>query len=286
LAKKFGVKCIGEVRDLWPESIVEYSSRLTKKNPLIKLLYLGEKWIYKKTAAMIFTMEGAYDYIVEQGWEKEIPRENVFHINNGVDLEKFDANREHFVVQDEDLDNPDFFKVVYTGSIRRVNNLGLLLDAAKLIEDPRIRLLIWGSGDELEDLKKRVQDEDIKTVVFKGRVDKKYVPGIVSRSDLNVVHWEMANLLRFGVSYNKLFEYLAAGRPVFSTVRPGYSLIERFCCGADTAGFTPKDFADGIQALAQQTEVEQKEMGNNARQVALRYDFKALTDQLIHIIER
>ena len=59
LAKQFGVKCVCEMRDLWPESIVVYSDRFTKDNPLIKLLYRGEKWIYKKADALVFTMEGA-----------------------------------------------------------------------------------------------------------------------------------------------------------------------------------------------------------------------------------
>ena len=152
LAKQFGVKCVCEVRDLWPESIVVYSDRFTKDNPLIKLLYRGEKWIYKKADALVFTMEGAYDYIAEQGWEKEIPRSKVHYINNGVDLEQFDYNKEHFRVEDPDLNDPNIFKVVYTGSIRRVNNLGLLLDAAKCVKDPRVTLLVWGGGDERETL--------------------------------------------------------------------------------------------------------------------------------------
>ncbi len=46
LAKQFGVKCVCEVRDLWPEH--QKFDRFTKKNPLIRLLYQGEKWIYKK----------------------------------------------------------------------------------------------------------------------------------------------------------------------------------------------------------------------------------------------
>ena len=119
LAKQFGVKCVCEVRDLWPESIVVYSNRFTKDNPLIKLLYRGEKWIYKRADALVFTMEGAYDYITEQGWEKDIPRSKVHYINNGVDLEQFDYNKEHFHVEDPELNDPSTFKVVYTGSVRR-----------------------------------------------------------------------------------------------------------------------------------------------------------------------
>lgn len=57
IAEKFGVPCICEVRDLWPESIVAYGI-INKSNPIIKLLYAGEKWIYKKADKLIFTMEG------------------------------------------------------------------------------------------------------------------------------------------------------------------------------------------------------------------------------------
>ena len=289
LAKHFGVECICEVRDLWPESIVEYSDRFTRKNPLIKLLYQGEKWIYKKADKLTFTMEGGAQYIADQGWDTAhggpIDLSKVYHINNGVDLEEFNENREHDQVDDPELENPDIFKVIYAGSIRRVNNLGLLVDAAKAITDPRIKFLIWGDGDELPALQQWLIEEHIENVVFKGRVEKKYIPSVISRADLNVVHWEMSDILRYGVSYNKLFEYLAAGKPIFSTVRPGYSIVEKYACGADTESFTPGDFAAGIQRLASLPEGEQRRMGENARKAAKDYDFQALTRKLISIIE-
>lgn len=285
LAKHFGVKCVCEVRDLWPESIVAYSSRFTKDNPLIKLLYRGEKWIYKKADAVVFTMEGGYDYIVEQGWGKEIPCSKVHHINNGVDLELFDYNKEHFRVEDPELDDPKVFKVIYTGSIRRVNNLGLLLDAAKCVKDPRVKLLIWGDGDEREALERRVRDEKIANVEFKGRVEKKYVPSIVSRSDLNLVHWEQAPLLKYGASYNKLFEYMAAGRPIFATVCPGYSIWGRYDCGRDTEDTRPEPLARELEKMAGLPPEELLRLGENAREGSRDYDFRVLTQKLLNVIE-
>lgn len=285
LAKRFGVPCICEVRDLWPESLVEYSGRFTRNHPLIRLLYQGEKWIYKKADRLIFTMEGSPDYIRERGWEKAVSLSKVYHINNGVDLAAFDANREAYKTEDPDLDDPELFTVVYAGAIRRANNLGLILDAAKEVEDSRIKFLIWGDGDELPFLRRRVEEERIENVVFKDRVEKKYVPSIISRASLNVVHWEMSDIMRFGVSYNKLFEYLAAGRPIFSTVRPGHSIVKKNRCGADTAGFTPRDIAAGVQRLASLPPGEREQMGRNARRAAAEYDFQNLTGKLIEVIE-
>ncbi len=289
LANYFGVKCICEMRDLWPEAIVAYSKRVSRNSAIAKVLYRGEKWIYKKADALIFTQEGGPDYIREHGWDKEhggpIDMKKAFHINNGVDLEAFDKNLKEFWLKDEDMDNPDTFKVIYTGAIRRINNLGLIVDAAKLVKNPSIRFIIFGDGDEREMLEQRLVEEKIPNVVFKGRVNKQYIPSVDVRADVNVVHWEMNPLLRVGESYNKSFEYFAAGKPVFYTVRPGYSIVEKYHCGHITDGFTPQDIANGIESMASLSEEEKAIMAKNARGVAEIYDFKVLTKKLISIIE-
>ncbi len=290
LAEYFGVKCICEVRDLWPEAIVAYSNKIKKNSLIAKVLYAGEKWIYKKADALIFTQEGGPDYIRSHGWDKEnggpIDMKKAYHINNGVDLAAFDQNVKRFWLDDPDMDHPDTYKVIYTGAIRRVNNLGLLVDAAKLVKNPKIRFIIFGDGDELEMLKQRLVDEKISNVIFKGRVNKQFIPSVDVRSDINIVHWEMTSLLRVGESYNKSFEYFAAGKPVFYTVRPGYSIVEKYHCGKLTKGFTPADIAKGIEDMAAMSDEEKEAMARNARKVAEIYDFKNLTKKLIEIIEK
>lgn len=289
MAKKFDIKCICEMRDLWPEAIVAYSRKLKKMKLLTGLLYKGERWIYKKADALIFTQEGGADYIKAHKWDLEqggpIDLSKAYHINNGVDLEAFDANKEKFRLDDADLDDKNAYKVIYAGAIRRINNLGIIVDAAKKITNERIRFIIYGNGEELEVLKQRLQDENIRNVVFKGYVNKQYIPSVVSRADLNLVHWEMNPLLRVGESYNKAFEYFAAGRPVFYTVRPGYSIVEKYKCGKLTDGFAAEDLAKGIEMLAGMSEEESAEMSVNARKAAEIYDFKEHTKRLIEIVE-
>ena len=92
--------------------------------------------------------------------------------------------------------------------------------------------------------------------------------------------------LAVGESYNKAFEYFAAGKPVFYTVRPGYSIVEKYRCGRLTDGFEPKDIAEGIQNMAELGADEKREMAINARKTAEIYDFKNLTNKLVEIIER
>lgn len=284
MGRKWGCKTVAEIADLWPESIVAYDIA-GPHNPAVIALRRLEKWIYKKADAVVFTMEGAYDYITEQGWEKEIPRSKVHYINNGVDLEQFDYNKEHFRVEDPDLDDPDTFKVVYTGSIRRVNNLGLLLDAAKCVKDPRVKLLIWGDGDEREALEQRVREEHIGNVVFKGKVEKKYIPSIVSRADMNIAHNAPSPLFRFGISFNKLFDYFAAGKPILCDFPCPYNPAVTHGAGIEVSGAQPQQIAETINDLVAASEPERQSCCANARRAAEDYDFKRLTDKLMAVIE-
>lgn len=282
LARKYKVRGVAEIADLWPESIVAYDIA-GAHNPAVIALRRLEKWIYKKADAIVFTMEGAYDYIIEQGWEKDIPRSKVHYINNGVDLEQFDYNKEHYTVEDPDLDDPDTFKVVYTGSIRKVNNLGLLLDAAKRVTDPRIKFLIWGDGDERAALTQRVRNEGIGNVVFKGRVEKKYVPSIVSRANANFIHGDDNALFRYGISPNKLFDYFAAGKPVLMDMQAKYNPAERFSCGL--MSHSEEAFAANVRCLSELSAQDYLQMCENSRAAAKAYDFRQLTQKLLAVIE-
>ena len=289
ISKKFGIKCICEMRDLWPEAIVAYSKKIAKGDIIARLMYLGEKWIYKKADALIFTQEGGIDYIKSNKWDMEqggpIDIKKCYHINNGVDLKAFEKNKQKYLYNDVDIDNSSVFKVVYTGAIRRINNLGIILDVAKEIKDNNIRFIIFGDGDELPILKERLINEGIDNVVFKGRVSKQYIPSIVSKADLNLVHWEMNPLVKVGESYNKAFEYYAAGKPVFYTITPGYSIAQKYNAGRLPSGYSAKSLANDILGIKDMNDEDKVIMSNNARKVAKDYDFKKLTEKLIDIIE-
>lgn len=285
LARKYGCRGIAEIADLWPESIVAYGIA-GPKNPAVIALRWLEKWIYKKADAVVFTMENAYQYIKEQGWEQEIPESKVFYVNNGVDLSLFEANRARFSVEDPDLDDPGIFKVVYTGSIRKVNNLGLLLDAAKKVTDPSVRFLIWGDGDELDSLRQRVAEENISNVRFKGRVAKSFVPSIVSRADLNIAHNTPSSLFVYGISFNKLFDYLAAGKPVLSDFPCGHNPAVVWGAGTEVNDPTPENIARAIEDFVRMDSQAYNQYSQNAAAAAKAYSFEELTKKLYAVIEK
>lgn len=291
LGKKYDCQSIVEIRDLWPESFVAYSI-INKNNPILKLLYSGEKWLYKKADKVIFTMEGGKDYIINQRWDKEhggpIDLDKVYHINNGVDLEVYDYNCRHYTYDDMDLCNEETFKVVYTGSIRKANNLGLLINAAKYIQEKsklKIIFLIYGNGNEKEKLENKCKASGIKNVIFKGRVEKKYIPYILSRSNLNILNYSKDEIWKYGGSQNKIFEYLASARPILSTITMGYDIIEKYGAGISLSDQSEESIGKAIIKIANMSKEEYILMCNNARKAAQDYDFKVLTKKLIDVFE-
>lgn len=148
-----------------------------------------------------------------------------------------------------------------------------------------MRFLIWGDGDERPALERRVKDENIGNVVFKGRVEKKLVPSIVSRADVNLAHNTPSPLFRFGISFNKLFDYLAAGKPVLSDFPCPYNPAVTYGAGLDVQHPDAASVARRVEEMAAMGPEERDKLSRNALRAAHDYDFKKLTEKLLDVIE-
>ena len=289
LAKKYGVKSIVEIRDLWPESIVTLGVAKAD-NPLIKMLYKMEHKLYTDADAVVFTFEGAYDYIKKQGWEREVPRNKVFYINNGIFVNEFDRSVEQNILDDEDLNSENFI-VTYTGSVKLANALDSLLDCAKqLIDYKDIVFLVFGDGDYREKLEKCCIEEGITNIKFKGRVDKKYIPYILSKSCLNILNYNKeateSGLYQYGSSQNKLFEYFASGKPVISNAKIGYDLIDKYRCGIAEDLWDTDKYIEALLRIYNMSEKEYGELCTKARQAAYDFDFGKHAETLERICQK
>lgn len=298
IAKKYKIPCVIEIADLWPETLVEFGF-ISRRSLVARVLYMLEKYLYKKADSIVFTMEGGAQYIREMKWDTSnggpVDLSKVFHINNGIDLELYNRNREIYVIEDEDIEHENTFKVVYTGSLGFANEVEGLVDIADNLSDHKdLKILVWGDGESRKVLEEQAKEKKLKNIVFKGKVSKNYIPYILSRSDVNLFFIKNIPLYRFGLSLNKMFDYLASGKPIVSNYQEGYSVIARNQCGLYAESSSDKkavlnSMAQKILALKTMKD-EYKEcyeqFCKNASDVAKQYDFAVLTDKLIKIFER
>lgn len=286
-SKRYSVPWVCEVRDLWPESLIEFGL-ISRKSVIAKAIRAYEKWAYRSCDALVFTMPGGIDYVEEQGWQKEVPESKIFWISNGIDLNRFDSEAKEHVYHDADFEEEGYFRLLYCGSIGDSDALDGYFDALKELQDrgvDNVRLFLFGDGPRRKDLEEKCQQEGIDGVFFKGRVAKKYVPSLVSRSDANLLSVQWSGLLRYGCSFNKLFDYLAAGKPIVSNVTFGRSDFEEKRCGVALAS-EGDSLADLIAGLCAMPVEERDAMGARSRNLAASYDFSALAMRLNQAIER
>lgn len=293
IAKKLKVPCICEVRDLWPEAIFTFG-KAGEKSLLGRLLVAGEHWIYRKANALIFTKEGDTDYLKEHKWTTEqggdVDLKKCHYINNGVNIKAYQEQIATEVLDDTDLLDKSKFNVIYAGTVRPVNNVGNMLDCAKILKSNTdysdIQFLIFGDGSELEKLRQRVTDESLVNVKLKGFAQRKYMPYVLSKSSVNILNYaqNQFNWTR-GNSSNKLFEYMASGKPIISTVHMGYSIINKYHCGVELDECTPEALAEAVEQFHDMTAAERQQYGRNAAEGAKDFDFDTLTDKLMCVIE-
>ena len=286
-SKKLNIPCICDVVDLWPESIVVYN-HMSRNNPVIAMLYKLEKWIYKKCDALIFSIPGGYQYIIDKGWESSVPKEKVFHINTGVDVGAFDRKKEKCTRNDY-MDNLEKkFKVVYSGAVRLVNNLDILVKAGEIIHNKGFKdiiILIHGAGDYVEDLKEYCRKKNINNVKLFGRIKKDDIPYVLSNADLCILCYQNTPILRYGGSMNKLFDYFASGKPVVSNAKMNYSLIEQYQCGYELDSNDPNKMAECIIKFYEMSAQERYTFGINSRKAAEDFDIPKLGSKLLKVLE-
>lgn len=287
-AKKIKCKCICEIRDLWPESIIAFT-KVTRNNIIVRLLYMLEKWIYREASALIFTMEGGKQYILDKKWEDVIDLEKIHHINNGVDLEVFNKNKEQYKFERRKGSNTEKINIVYAGSIRKANNVKNLAYIAKALKERKIdgiSIDIYGDGPDKEEIEAFIREYSLENIHMIGKVDKKYIPSILSQpNNINCLNYKYSDIFLYGGSQNKLFEYLASGNPVISNIRMGYDIVEKYRAGVVVGSDNLEDWIKTIIYLKNLDTKDYIQMCNNAKKASKDYDYKSLTDRVIKVVE-
>ena len=149
-----------------------------------------------------------------------------------------------------------------------------------------MRFLIWGDGDERPALEQRVRTRTSATWCSKGRVEKKAralhrQPGGCESGPQHA----FPSVPLFGISFNKLFDYLAAGKPVLSDFPCPYNPAVTYGAGLDVQHPDAASVARRVEEMAAMGSEEQDKLSRNALRAAHDYDFKKLTEKLLDVIE-
>ena len=282
LARRHGVPFLFEVRDLWPQSLIDLG-RISESDPRTFLLRRLERHLYRNAARTIVLLPQAHEYIVPLG----IPRERIVWIPNGVDLELFKA---HPYPKDR-VNAP--FTFVYMGAHGTANGLDNILEAMALVRErsapsqPSLRLRLIGDGPLKASLIKMSDDLGLASLVsFEAAVPKAEIVERAAEADAFVFNLVDIPIYRYGISLNKIFDYLAAARPIVFGGNASNNPVAEAGAGITVPPGRPDLLADAMLELARTPRAQLAAMGAAGRAyVAATHDYSVLAHRLASTLD-
>src|SRR5690554_3403210 len=281
LAKKCRAKLVFEVRDIWPLTFSELGG-FSHNHPFIRFLQWVEDRAYRHSDAVISNLPGAVDHMVSRGMR----REKFTWIPNG--FSKSDVDVALPLPDEVRAGFPDnSFNICYAGTVGVANALHTLVEAAEILRNELdISFTIVGNGREKAALIKYVKDRNLKNVHFIDPVPKKMVQSVLRKADVCYLGLTGDSLFRFGVSPNKLFDYLVSGKPVIYGIDSGdYRPVEEFGAGVQIKPEDPVALADAILCLKAKPKAELEEIGRRGRAAAFQsHEYGMLAERLEKVL--
>lgn len=267
-AKRFGAAYIYEVHDLWPLSPMELGG-MSARNPFIWSLQKAEDFACRHAERVVSLLPHAADHLVAHG----MTADRFVYIPNGIVAEEWDevepAPADHVRILTDMRRNARFL-VGYAGSHGISNALDPLIEAGAAERLKDVWIVCVGSGPEKARLEQKAQALGSR-VAFLPPVPRTSVPGLLSLFDTLYIGWSRSPLYRFGISPNKLHEYMMAGIPILHAVDAANDPVRDAACGISVAPDDADAVSNGILRLAALSPVEREEMGRRGRAYVLEH---------------
>ncbi len=255
IAKLSGAKLIHEVHDLWPLTPMELGG-YSKYHPWIKVLARAEKSAYKKSACIISILPNVEEYVRELGIDTK-----VVHIPNGVVLRSVEDSHKNKEIEEKvlSLREEGFFVVGYAGGLSVSNAMMDFVRAADLLKQRRIAFLIIGDGIEKSALVQFKEDNCLENVHFYNPIPKNEIHSTLSLMDALYIGSKKSNLYQYGVSANKIFDYMLTGRPIIDAFDTYHSPLNYSSVSYKAEPENPTSIADCIEKVSRISREELEE---------------------------
>ena len=246
LARLKGVPFLFEVRDLWPSFAIAVG--VLKSSTLINMSLWLERFLYRHADRVMVNSPGYVAHVTERGAKR------VELVPNGADPEMFDPAHDGAAFRSvNSLENK--FVVLYAGAHGMSNDLGVVLEAAKILQDVKatsdVTIIFLGDGKEKSALQKQAAGMGLTNVLFLPPVPKNEMASALAGADACLAILKPID--EYKTTYpNKVFDYMAAGRPVVLAIDGVIrAVVEAAGCGIYAEPGNPLALAGSIRQLAE-----------------------------------
>jgi glycosyltransferase involved in cell wall biosynthesis len=275
LARLKGANFLFEVRDLWPQFAVAVG--VLKGPLLIRAAEWLERFLYRRADRVMVNSPGFSQHVRGRGASR------VYLIPNGADPSMFDPDEEGTAFRaSHQLEGK--FVALYAGAHGMSNDLGVALEAARILEGNDVQVVLLGDGKEKPILQARARELGLTNVTFADSMPKSGMPAALAAADACIAI--LKPLEEYKTTYpNKVFDYMAAGRPVVLAIDGVIrEVVEAAGCGVYAQPGDPPALAAAIRAMAADRE-KARRMGIQGRAyLEEHFSRAAIGDQLLHLL--
>jgi glycosyltransferase involved in cell wall biosynthesis len=283
IAKETNAKLIFEVHDLWPLAPIELGG-FSKYHPYIMMMQFAENYAYRKSDMVISMLPKAFEHMHEHGLDKN----RYVHIPNGICVEDWQVRGELPELHKkliQKLKKKKIFLVCYAGSIGIANALDCFVRAGKLIAHKKIHFIIVGDGPQKSNLLEIMSAENITNVSILPPIPKTNIPEFLNSMDVLYLSFQRQSLFRFGISPNKIMDYMMAGKPIIQAIEAGNDMTSEAECGITVEPENVEAVAGAVIKLYEMPERERNRLGKNGRKfVKKNHDYSILAKKYIDIL--
>jgi glycosyltransferase involved in cell wall biosynthesis len=278
LARLKRVPFLLEVRDLWPAFAVEVG---VLRNPvLIRASQWLERFLYRRADRLVLNSPGFEEHVRARGGRA------ISVVPNGADAAMFDpaANGAEFR-QRHGLPAAAFV-VVYAGAHGLSNDLGVVLQAAEqLRDDAHITLVLLGDGKDKPELQAQAARQKLTNVRFLPPLAKTDMAQALAAADACLAILKPVKL--YATVYpNKVFDYMAAARPVLLAIDGVIrQVVEEAGAGIFVPPGDPRALAQAIRRLAADP-AKARSMGHAGRVYQeIHFDRNQLAQRMLSLMQ-
>jgi glycosyltransferase involved in cell wall biosynthesis len=252
VARIRGSRFFVEVTDLWPQVLIDFG-RLKANGLVARTLYAIEKLLYSRAERIIMLWRNTQNYVRSIG----VDPEKIVWIPHVVDPSRYPPS-------DAGHRTTDAFTAMYVGSFVRSTALDTILDAARILGNrgrSDIRLILIGGGSDKSRLMARAAALDLTNLSIQPPIPRSDVPSLLREADCLVCTFKNSPVYQYGLSMNKMCDYLMSARPVVFAGHSAYDPVAESGAGLSISGENPQALADALEVLADASDERRRQMG-------------------------
>lgn len=281
IAREVNAKLFFEVHDLWPLTLIQLGD-MSRRHPFILLLQWAENLAYRAADRVISILPHADSYMIEHGMAPY----KFTHIPNGINVSEWEDCSSVMPEQHREtlanLKEEGHLIVGYAGAHGISNALSPLIEATQLLQNQPVTIVLVGEGPLKKSLQEKAVKSNLQNIAFLPPVSRLAIPSLLASMDVLFLSLQKKSLYKYGVSLNKLMDYMMAGKPIIYAFDEGNNVVKECGCGISIPSENPEAIAEAIKKMMAMKSADRQGLGLRGREYILAYhDYRVLANKFM-----